>query len=120
MATTFTWSIIQMKVYPEIDGKQDFVSSAEWQLTGDNGTNTASTSALFGYKPEDITNFTPYNQLTEETVIGWVKDRLGADGVAHFESIVQTKLDEKKVPDVAPEDKKLPWAATLEIEEPAL
>ena len=109
-----------MQVYSEIDNLKDFVSSAEWQLTGDNGINTASTSALFGYKLEDSTGFTPYNQLTEETVIGWVKNRLGAEGITHFESLVQKLLDDKTTPDVMPEDKKLPWALTLEITEPVV
>jgi len=110
MATTFTWSIIQLNVYPEIDGKQNFVSSAEWQLTGDDGKNTSFTSALFGYKPEDVTSFTPYNELTQDQVLGWVKDRLGADGIAHFKSVVQKQLDDMQVPDIQPTPEPLPWA----------
>lgn len=108
MATTFTWSILQMQT-ANVDNLQNFVCSAEWQLTGNDGVNTSSTSALFAYKTEDVTSFTPYTQLTEDQVLGWVKDRLGANGIAHFEGIVQSQLDKMATPFVNPEPQPLPW-----------
>jgi hypothetical protein len=110
MATTFTWSINEMETYPKIDNLDNFVAFVEWQLTGDDGKNTSFTKAVFGYKPQDVTGFTPYNELTQEQVLGWVKDRLGAEGVAHFESVVQQQLDSMdiKVDPAIPQP--LPWA----------
>ena len=109
MATTFTWSILQMQTYPNVDNLQNFVSAVEWQLTGTDGVKTASTSALFAYRPEDITSFTSYDQLIETEVLGWVQDRLGSEGIAHFQQIVQTKLDQEQTTLLQPENKPLPW-----------
>jgi hypothetical protein len=53
------------------------------------------------------TSFVPYNQLTEQTVLGWV----WANGVdqAATEAAVQTQLDNQINPPVV--TPKLPWAA---------
>ena len=111
MATTFTWSINSMDVIPSIDSYQDFVSSLEWKLTGSDGTNTEFIEVGFAYKPEDITSYVPHDQLTEEQVIGWVHSRLGETGIEHFESVVQKKLDDSKLPNITTESKPLPWAS---------
>ena len=109
MATTFTWSILEMQT-ANVDNLQNFVCSATWELTGDDGKNISSTSSIFGYKPEDVTGFTPYNQLTQDQVLGWIKNRLGADGIAHFEGIVQKQLDDMSENTINPEPQPLPWS----------
>ena len=52
--------------------------------------------------------FTPYDQLTEEKVIGWVQTGLGAEGVAAAELQVQNAIDNLINPPVV--YLPLPWA----------
>lgn len=40
--------------------------------------------------------FIPYEDLTEETVIGWVKDKLGPDSVSETESAIAAEALAKK------------------------
>jgi hypothetical protein len=49
----------------------------------------------------------PYNQLQEETVIGWVKDHFGAEKVGKIEAALQAQLDEQRHPSKATG---VPWA----------
>ena len=46
-------------------------------------------------KPETLV---AYADLTEEVVIGWVKDQLTAEKVTEVEAALQTQLDEQKTP----------------------
>ena len=40
----------------------------------------------------------PFADLTEATVVGWIKDKLGADKVANIEAQLQAQLDEQTAP----------------------
>jgi hypothetical protein len=44
--------------------------------------------------------------LTEEIVIGWVKDKFGEEKVTEIETALQAQIDEKKQPSSATG---LPW-----------
>ena len=48
----------------------------------------------------------PFADLTEDTVVGWIKDKLGADKVATIEAQLQAQLDEQTAPTIATG---LPW-----------
>ena len=52
--------------------------------------------------------FVPYNDLTEDTVLGWIRSRLGEPGVQYIEALVSEKLP--YIPSL--ESPKLPWAET--------
>lgn len=49
----------------------------------------------------------PYAELTEEVVLGWTKDALGAEQVAALEARLQTELDEQAAPTKAAG---IPWS----------
>jgi hypothetical protein len=53
--------------------------------------------------------YTPYNQLTQEQVIGWVKDSLGEEQVTELEANVATQIQNQKTPPVVTPP--LPWNA---------
>ena len=40
----------------------------------------------------------PYAELTEEVVVGWTKDALGAEQIEAIEARLQTELDEQAAP----------------------
>ena len=49
----------------------------------------------------------PFADLTEATVVGWIKDKLGADKVTEIETALQAQLDEQTAPTKATG---LPWS----------
>jgi len=52
-------------------------------------------------------NFIAFESLTQETVVGWVKDQLGAEKVAAIEAAAQAKLN--PAPLVESTQTGLPW-----------
>jgi hypothetical protein len=102
--TTITWLIEQLDVRPTDGSYTDVVITAHWRCNGEqdgfNGTvyGTCSFSA-----PGE--QFTPYADLTQEQVLGWVWAS-GVDKDA-TEAAVQTQLDNLINPPVV--NLPLPW-----------
>ena len=107
MATNFTWTVDQM--YTLDTPEPGFVVNVLWTLTGVDGQYTASIGGNSQFTVQEGT-FTPYSQLTQAQVIGWVQAALGADGVANFEANVQGQINSMITPPVSPQNTPLPWA----------
>jgi hypothetical protein len=72
--TTTTWSIDWMQASTqEINGFTEVVLSAGWRCTGADGEISSSVYSSVSFpQPEEGGAFTPYADLTEEQVLGWV------------------------------------------------
>ncbi len=108
MATTYTWTVDQM--FTLDTPEPGFVVNVLWTLTGVDGQYTASIGGNSQFTVQEGT-FTPYSQLTQAQVIGWVQDSLGPDGIANFEANVQGQINSMITPPVSPQNTPLPWAA---------
>jgi hypothetical protein len=97
-----------MDAYPEYEGEADVVFTVHWTLTGTDGTYVGSVYGSVGVSLNEGATFTPYEDLTEAQVIGWVQDALGAEQVAAYEAnVAQQIADQIDPPVVTPP---LPWA----------
>jgi hypothetical protein len=95
MATTFSWRIANL----EREAADGFVYTCHYTVNADDGTYTSGAYGSLGLeRPETLI---PYSQLTEEIVVGWVKDKFGAEKVAEIETALQAQLDEKHAPSKA-------------------
>ena len=94
METQFTWIIEQMQCAPKQDGETDVVVVACWRCNGEQVdgdktyTGTIYGSCGFTYTGGD---FTPYDQLTQDQVLGWCWSS-GVDKDA-TEAAVQAQID---------------------------
>lgn len=110
MAITNTWTVTQMDCYPQAEGQTDVVFTCHWTLTATDGTYTGSAYGTVGVTYAAGAPFTPYTQLTEAMVVGWVQATLGAAQVTAFEeNVAQQIADQIAPPTVTPP---LPWAST--------
>ena len=108
MAITNTWSVAQMDAYPEYEGSTDVVFTVHWRLDGTEGEHAGSVYGSSGVMFTEGSTFTPYADLTEAQVIGWVKDALGEEQVASYEAIVAQQIaNQINPPVVTPQ---LPWS----------
>ena len=104
--TTFTTTIDRMYTLQQPD--PDYVVNVLWTVTGVDGANTASIDGNTQFDSSQAPeSFTPYDQLTEATVIGWIP----ADQIASAQACVQGQIDSMITPPVSPENTPLPWAA---------
>jgi len=99
--TTFSWNIANL----ERETYDGFVFTAHYTINAEDGTYTAGSYGSIGLeRPEELI---PFAQLTEEIVVGWVKDKLTEEKVTDIEAALQAQLDEKHAPTKAAG---LPWA----------
>jgi hypothetical protein len=101
MATTVTWKIANL----ERETEDGFVFTAHYTVNADDGTYTSGAYGSLGFERPD--NLIPFSQLTEPTVIGWVKEKFGEEKVSEIEAALQSQIDEQKHPTKAAG---VPWA----------
>jgi hypothetical protein len=106
--TTYTWAVTAL--YTETIGTEsDYVVIANYDVIGVDGEYTASLSNTARFSTESVSEFIPYDALTNEIVIGWVKEELGEDGVANLEASIQGQIDSLITPPVSPVNTPLPF-----------
>lgn len=106
MATTFNWIVTAMDCYPQADAHSDVVFNVHWTCAGADGDYSGSVYSTCSV-PAPEGGFTPYADLTQEQVIGWVWAN-GVDKDA-TEAAVQAQIDSAKNPPVV--SPPLPWVA---------
>jgi len=108
--TNYTWTITNLYTQT-IDGKEDYVVTAIYDVVGTDGTYSAElTSNVAQFSTEDVSEFTPYADLTEAIVLDWVKESLGENGIISIEACIQGQIDSEINPPVSPENTPLPWS----------
>lgn len=109
MAITNTWTVTAMDCYPEVDGNTDVVFICHWSLNATDGTYNGSVYGTVGVSLDPDAPFTPYADLTEAQVIGWVQAALGDEQVAAYEANVAAQIEAQINPPVVTPP--LPWSA---------
>lgn len=102
MSTTFTWNISQL----ERETADGFVFNVHYTVNASDDTYSSGAYGSIGLERPDT--LIPYSDLTEEIVLGWVKEKLGGDEkVQEIESALQAQLDEQRSPTKA---SGIPWS----------
>ena len=109
MAITYTWSIVDMERQITMGDKSDVITEIRYQL---DGTETVDGTAHTGSMSETVNvelgsqTFKAFSSVTEANAIQFVKDKLGADGIANSELNVSNQISESQTPVTA---KGLSW-----------
>lgn len=96
------WTILKMTTLPDFQGSIDFVWGVVWQCTVTVGGVSASIVGNVTLDPESPgVTYTPYEDLTEDQVVAWVKETLGATVVTKTETVLTAQAQSVVLP--------LPW-----------
>jgi len=98
--TTFTWNIANL----ERETADGFVFTVHYTVNAKNDTYSSGAYGSIGLERPDT--LIPFSDLTEEIVVGWVKEKFGSEKVAEIEAALQAQLDEQAAPTKA---SGLPW-----------
>ena len=92
---TITWKVEQL----DRELADGYVYQVHYSVNGDDGTYQSRAVGSVGLeKPETLV---PFKDLTEETVIGWVKAKVtaeNADFIKNVETSITAALAEQKTP----------------------
>jgi len=107
---TFTWTVTAMDCYPQAEGQTDVVFTVHWTCAGSQVANdqTYNTSvySTCGVTYIAGTPYTPFADLTQDQVLGWIWTS-GVDKTV-TEAAVQVQIDNLINPPVV--QPALPWA----------
>ena len=100
--TAFTWAIANLE-RNTADGK---VTTVHYTVNASDDTYSAGAYGSLGFDGE-IT--TPFSELTESQIVGWVLESLGDEKVTSICEALQAQLDEQRAPSKAAG---VPWVNT--------
>lgn len=109
MATEYKWVISQLDAYPQADNHTDVVFQIHWDRLASDGAG--HDARIYGSQTVTLdaeAPFTPYADLTEAQVIGWLEAALGPETcAAQIVALDQQIENQINPPTVSPP---LPWA----------
>ena len=104
---TYTTTITAMYTVPSPQG---YVTDVWFTVSGTDGTYTAQNSGNLKFTPEqDQPDFIPYNELTQDEVIGWINT--ATNNQENYYANVQGQINSMITPPVSPSSQPLPWGA---------
>ena len=99
MANTYTWDCKTVDIYPNHDSHSDVVYNVHWRLNAvsdqqdaEGNNYSASVYGTYAVNADDISNFIPFADLTNDTVTGWVTAGMGNDEVASLKSSLDDQI----------------------------
>jgi hypothetical protein len=100
------WKVEKMFVKPIVGDQQNIVHQVHWQCVASENDVSRHT---YGSVDLELSSggFTEYGDLTEDQVIGWVKDTLGSELVARNEEQALQQLISSLNPRLVSQN--LPW-----------
>ena len=97
---TYEWNCKTVDCYVETQGKSDVVYNVHWIVNGSSealdpeGNPYVSTSiGTQALNIDDITDFIPFNQVTNEEVVEWTKSAMGEEKVAAIEANIASAIE---------------------------
>lgn len=99
----YTWNIAQL----ERELSDGYVFTAHYTVNATDGINSTGSYGSVGFvrPPED--QLIPYEELTEELVVGWVQLALGGEEkVVEIETALKNEIEQKENPTTS---QGLPW-----------
>ncbi len=111
----YNWNCRTVDAYPQDGDYTDVVYNVHWIVTGTSDTldpegnpYSATSIGTQTLSTETITDFIPFEQLTNAEVVEWTKDTMGQEQVDSIESGIKSQID----------DLITPTSVTLTIEDP--
>ena len=109
MANSYSWVISQLDAYPQADNHTDVVFNIHWRRQASDGDG--HTGDIYGSQAVTLdaeAPLTPYADLTEAQVIGWLEDAMGAETLTAQEAALDQQIKNQINPPVVTPP--LPWA----------
>lgn len=118
MAITYTWKLIGLKKSnPSALGVENVIIGTRWNVTGedeDGNTGVFAGATPLSLESVDLDNFTAYEDLTEEQVLGWIKEIVSGSQPTnywdHIEGRILEQISEKADSISEVEGVNLPWS----------
>ena len=93
----FNWTVSAMDYTVSQDGHTNVVNTVHWRVSKEDGDHSGSSYGTAGLEPPGE-SFVEWDDITEETAVGWAKATLGDEQVAATEAAIDAQIAEKATP----------------------
>jgi hypothetical protein len=100
MELTYNWNFNPLESYPTASGQTDVVFLIHWQVEAITGSYSAR---QIGTQPVQYTSesvFIPFNELTFDTVYGWVTSSMGEEQYNNITASLTQQIENQVNPPV--------------------
>ena len=118
MGLTYDWKLIGLKKQNS-ENVNDAIVGTSWKITAtDEDGNVGTFTGATPFKLSEINtgSFIEYSELTEEQVLGWVKDCVSGSGtynyMAHINEMIRKEIQSNKWTKIDVDEANLPWSPT--------
>ena len=102
---TYDWNCKTVDCYQEQNSEADVVYNVHWIVTGvsdqldpEGNPYSATNIGTQVLDTSSITNFIPFDQLTNDEVVAWTKGAMGSEQVAEIESNIEKQIQDLITP----------------------
>ena len=93
---TYDWNCRTVDVYPKLNEYSDVVYNVHYIVNGTDENNiTGNMIGTQVLNTDNISDFKPFNELTNDEIVEWTKASLGEDTVAQIESAILDQIENK-------------------------
>ena len=96
----YNWNCKTVDAYVEQNEEADVVYNVHWRVTGtsdevdSNGNPHSATSiGTQTLDTDDIVNFKPFDQVTNEDMVEWTKEAMGEEQVSQIEAGIASQIE---------------------------
>jgi hypothetical protein len=118
MGLTYDWKLIGLKKQNS-ENVDEAIVGTNWKITAtdeDGYVGTFTGATPFSISTINTGSFVPYNELTEDIVLGWVKNHVSGSGstnyMAHINEMIQKEIRATKFVSLQVDEANLPWSPT--------
>jgi hypothetical protein len=95
---TYDWNCKTVDVHPQEEGETDVVYNVHWIVTGTKEDYSATSIGTQVVPLDPETPFIPFDELTNEVVVGWTKNAMGEEQVQSIEDGIASQIAELENP----------------------
>lgn len=96
----YTWNCQTVDAYPQDGEYTDVVYNVHYRVQGED-SETAYQSDIIGTQilsVSDITEFKPFNELTNEDAVAWCKSAMGEEQVDKIQATIAAAIEDQVNP----------------------
>lgn len=90
---TYDWNCKTVDVHPQEDEQTDVVYNVHWIVTGTDGDYSSNAIGTQIVPLSEGGAFIPFENLTNEIVVGWTKEAMGKETVESIEAGIASQIE---------------------------
>jgi len=95
---TYDWNCKTVDVHPQKEGETNVVYNVHWIVTGTKEDYSATSIGAQAVLLDPETPFIPFDELTNEIIVGWTKDAMGEEHVQAIKDSIASQISELENP----------------------